>query len=217
MRPDGIDETNEPIGCGGPIVTTTTTTSTTSTTLPCDPHPDDVTPAPRQQHAAAEPGAPKGLVRIVDARRARRESDPPPSPGTPGDPTVGGGTLVVYNAAGSPEAVTVALPPTGWTALGSPSSPKGYRYRGSGPIRSVVVRPNRIAVKGGRAAWGYTLDEASQGRVAVRLGLGTERPWCADVPAKVSGNPPSTTANDRVDVFVGAPRTPPPSSCPPEP
>jgi len=34
VRPDGIDETNAPIGCGGPIVSTTTSTSTTSTTLP---------------------------------------------------------------------------------------------------------------------------------------------------------------------------------------
>src|SRR5207253_105972 len=34
VRPEGIDETNEPIGCGGPVVTTTSSTSTTTTTLP---------------------------------------------------------------------------------------------------------------------------------------------------------------------------------------
>src|SRR6185295_3269900 len=34
VRPDGIDETNEPYGCGGPVVTTT---STTTTTLPYVP------------------------------------------------------------------------------------------------------------------------------------------------------------------------------------
>jgi hypothetical protein len=27
--------------------------------------------------------------------------------------------------------------------------------------------------------------------------------WCADAPAKASGNPPSTANNDRVDKFVG--------------
>src|SRR5207249_273873 len=34
VRPEGIDETNEPIGCGCPVVTTTSSTSTSTTTLP---------------------------------------------------------------------------------------------------------------------------------------------------------------------------------------
>jgi hypothetical protein len=45
--------------------------------------------------------------------------------------------------------------------------------------------------------------------VAVQVRLGTAAAWCADVPAKTSGKPPTTTKNDRVDRFLGQPRTPP--------
>jgi hypothetical protein len=66
-------------------------------------------------------------------------------------------------------------------------------------------------VKGGKAGWGYTLDQPSQGTVAVRLTLGADRPWCAAAPAK--GGP----ANDTVGRFVAQRNTPPPASCPPVP
>jgi hypothetical protein len=47
------------------------------------------------------------------------------------------------------------------------------------------------------------------------LGAGIE--WCASAAAKLSGKPPSTAANDRVNLFVAAPKSPPPSTCPPVP
>src|SRR4029450_9918166 len=104
------------------------------------------------------------------------------------------------------DAVTVSLPPTSpdgsaWTRLGTPTSPQGYRYKGknpNGPVASVTVRADAIAIRGGKANWSYTLNEAAQGRVAVQLRLGTGAGWCADAPAKTSGSPPSTASNDTV-------------------
>ena len=146
----------------------------------------------------------------------------PPFSGS-GDPTIVGATLVVYNSGGlTTDAVTVSLPPTSpdgsaWTRLGTPTSPQGYRYKGknpNGPVASVTVRADSISIRGGKASWSYTLNEAAQGRVAVRLRLGTGAGWCADAPAKASGTPPSTATNDTVDRFVGQPKTPAPGVCP---
>ncbi len=136
-----------------------------------------------------------------------------PSSGSAGDPTLGGATLVVYNANGSGEAFTIALPASGWTARNGPS----YRFKGadsSAPITKVEVKANQIKIRGGRESFGYTLDEPSQGRIAIRLTLGTSPTWCADAPAKASGNPPSTAKYDRVDKFIAAPKSPRPAACP---
>ena len=68
------------------------------------------------------------------------------------------------------------------------------------------ARADRISVKGGTAAWPYTLDEASQGRIAVRLTLGADRPWCAEARGSL----------DVVNEFVAV-RDALPTSCPPLP
>lgn len=143
-----------------------------------------------------------------------------PGVGSAGDPTLHGGTLAVYNSAGSGEKVAVTLPAGSWTPLGSSSSPSGYRYTGSdanGPVARVIVKNDQLLVRGGKSNWVYTLDEPSQGRIALRLTLGSGAAWCGDAPAKSSGNPPSTTSNDRVDKFTAQTRTPAPASCPPMP
>ena len=103
--------------------------------------------------------------------------------------------------------------------LGSPSSPKGWKYRGSRigdeMVKSVTVKADTIRMRGTGT---YTLDEPQQGRVAVTLELGASGPtWCADAPAKLSGNPPSTASNDLPGRFVAQPKTAPPGSCPTPP
>lgn len=138
-----------------------------------------------------------------------------PVPGSADDPTGAGASVVVQNGAGSGESVRVDLPASGWTRLGSPTSPRGYAYKSADPnaaVTKVTIKPDLISFKGGKAAWGYTLDEAQQGRIAVRLQLGGMF-WCADAPAKSSGSPPSTAANDRPGKFVAASKTPAPTSC----
>ena len=144
----------------------------------------------------------------------------PPLPGSSGDPTAGGAVLQVYNADGlTPDAVSVSLPANGWSALGSPPSPKGWRFRGdaSAPIRSLVIKSNRIVLRGGKSTWGYTLDETSQGRVALRLQLGSGPLWCTATPADAKGNPPSTAQSDRPGLFKASGLAAAPASCPPLP
>jgi hypothetical protein len=68
-------------------------------------------------------------------------------------------------------------------------------------------------VKGKGPGWTYTLDEAPQGRVGVRVRLG-DVAWCADAAARTSGTPPSSTRFDHVDKFDGQRAAPPPRVCP---
>jgi hypothetical protein len=199
------------------VGTTSTTTSTTSTTVPPGAFIGVRTSALTLRDRTT-PSTP--TARRVSFR-ARTKTDPPanrvmpPAAGSGGDPTLHGAVVVVYNSAGSGEQVTVTLPATGWRLLST-----GYRYTSpatTDAITRVIVKGDYLKIRGGKENWGYTLNEPSQGRMAVRLRLGTDTPWCADAPAKASGNPPSTAANDRVDRFVAQPKTAAPAACPPVP
>jgi hypothetical protein len=106
-----------------------------------------------------------------------------PPRGSGGDPTLAGARLRVYNANGSGEQATVDLPATQWSASGS-----GYTFRGSGAVTTVRVRADRLTVRGGKALWPYTLDEPSQGRIAVRLTLGDGVDWCAEAVVAIGGD-----------------------------
>jgi hypothetical protein len=44
------------------------------------------------------------------------------------------------------------------------------------------VRSLKLYVRGAGATWGYTLDEAFQGTLAVRVRLGTGVEWCGEGP-----------------------------------
>jgi len=136
-----------------------------------------------------------------------------PGPGSDGDPTPdgatgGGATLTVYNPA-SGESFTIALPADKWTRQGTPT-PRTYRYAdGSGAISRAFVRPYKVYIRGGGSGWGFTLDEASQGTIAVRLTLGTGVTWCAEAPGRY---PPSL--NDIQDKFRSV-KAGAPGACPP--
>ena len=62
---------------------------------------------------------------------------------------------------------------------------------------------DKVVIHGGGAALGYTLNEPAQGRIAVRLELGTAVTWCADAPG----------AADVVGAFKAV-VSPAPASCP---
>jgi hypothetical protein len=152
------------------------------------------------------------------AFKATTTSDPaanrvvPPAPGSAGDPTLGGAVLTVYNSAGTFETVPIPLAAADWTASGG-----SYSYRGpdpNGPVQRITISADRIDVKAGKSAFGYSLDEPAQGSVAVRLQLGSTIVWCANAVAKRSGSPPSPAKNDKPDRFVAAKRTPAPFFCP---
>ena len=142
-----------------------------------------------------------------------------PAPGSAGDPTLNGGTLVVYNGAGGSESFTVDLPAARWRVEGDTSPPGGYRYvfASTAPVWKVYVKGPKLSVRGGRAQWLYTLDEPSQGAIAVRLTLGTAVTYCSVALPRTSGSPPSSAAYDKVDKFQAIRRQPAPDDCPPLP
>ncbi|MCW5892400.1 MAG: beta-propeller fold lactonase family protein [bacterium] len=193
-------------------VTTTTSTSTTTTTVPPAPF---VLVQTTQLALKDRVNPPLPAARKLNFKSDTRKDGPAnrivvPGRVSAGDPTLGGATLVVYNANGSGEAVTIPLPASGWAAYDSSPTPKGYRFKGSdpnGPVSRVILKADQIKIKGGKSNFAYTLDEASQGRMAIRLQLGSATPWCAAAGAKNANN-------DVAGRFTAASRTPAPPSCP---
>jgi hypothetical protein len=188
-------------------VTTTTAPTTTTTTLPLPPNPVLIPTKSLQLRDDNEPPIELKKRRITFRSDTTVYGGPnsivPPAGGSAGDPRIGGGVLLVYNA-GPPsyptDSVYVQLPAAYWTAIKDDPA-RGYKFKGpdpvNGPIRNVTVKPHKIAIQGGKANWQYTLDEGLQFAVAVRLALGSEAGWCAYAP-RMSGND-----TDRVDKFVG--------------
>jgi hypothetical protein len=135
-----------------------------------------------------------------------------PATGGAGDPTLHGARLRVYNGAGSGEQVTIDLAAGGWSVGGK----GGFEFKDSSvgaPVQRVTVRNDLLKVKGGKAGWPYTLNEAGQGRMVLRLTLGSEVQWCAEAPAKLSGSPPASARSDRQDLFKAESKTAPPVAC----
>jgi len=182
--------------------------------------PAEVVPVPaaklllKDGTAKAKPNAKKLQLGISTRGAPAGQRVVQPALGSDGDPTLHGAVLHVFNAAAGGEVASFALPAAGWQRLGSTSKPRGFRFRGDGAIRKVMVEHDRVTITGGKASFCYSLDEAQQGRVGARLELGSAVAWCVDVPAKAQGNPPSTAKNDAVDVFRGAANTPAPATCP---
>lgn len=140
-----------------------------------------------------------------------------PAPGTDGDPTLHGATLSVVNTAGTGETFTIDLDAGSWSMLGSSSSPKGWKWKPSDPssaVSLVKVKDDLIKVKAGDEAFAYTLDEPSQGSVGMRLTLGTGWLFCADVPARTKGDPPSSEKYDKPEKFSGEKKSAGPTLCP---
>jgi len=145
-----------------------------------------------------------------------------PAPGSDGDPTIdgasgGGGLLEVYNAAGSGEIVTVPLPAERWRFVAFSATEFRYMFVGDPPVWRVWVRGHKISIRGGKAAWDYTLDEPSQGAIAVRLTLGTGITYCSLGLPRISGTPPSSARSDRPGRFSAAIDQVASDSCPPLP
>jgi outer membrane protein assembly factor BamB len=114
---------------------------------------------------------------------SRDPSIAPASPGTPGDPTLGGGELRVLNPISLEETV-ISLPPGNWVGLGNPAGARGYKYRdrspSRGPCRTALIKHGKLktACKGRQI--GFTLDEVSQVSLAATFGLGIDRAYCME-------------------------------------
>src|SRR5262245_57284019 len=220
---DELDAGSDPadpasIPTGGTTTTTTTTPGSTTTTTTPPAVTLIQTTTLKLTDDPELPGSGKVSFKSSTKKDLVGNRIALPAPGSAGDPRNGGASLRVYNSAGlTNDFLLRMLAPEGWTLLGSESAPKGYRYRGKdvgdSVIQSMTIKADSIRVKG---ASSYTLDEAAQGRVAVKIFSGTVA-WCTDAPAKTSGNPPSTAKNDRPGKFTAQAKTPAPGACPTEP
>lgn len=149
-------------------------------------------------------------------------ADPPhqvqaPTPGGPSDPSLGGGLLEIHNSAGTGEIVSIPLPVELWRLTGDPTGEFRYVFTSPPPVWKVYVKGHKISVRGGKDAWPYTLDELSQGSIAVRLTLGTDITYCSDALPRTSGDPPSSASYDHAGKFQARPQQLAPTTCPPLP
>jgi outer membrane protein assembly factor BamB len=99
-----------------------------------------------------------------------------PDPDDPAAPTAAGATLEITNPATN-ESTSLALPSAGWTVT-PPKAIGGTRYKyldktaANGPCKVVVLKGNRaLKAKCDGAGIAFTLDEATQGGLDVRLVL----------------------------------------------
>jgi hypothetical protein len=136
----------------------------------------------------------------------------PPPIASADDPTLAGATLVVYNTGGVPQTVSIELPASQWTIIGTAANFKGYHFHSDntavGPVTRVFVKPDKLFVRGGKTNWTYLLGPDSQGSIAARLTLGEGTTWCSETPAK-----PPSSMNDTPSKFVGF-KGSVPASCP---
>jgi hypothetical protein len=123
-----------------------------------------------------------------------------PADGSAGDPSLHGGSVEIFNSAGSGESDIYALPTGGWRRIpANPLDPlRGWKYKevvANPPTDDhavkVVMRIGssysvlRVIVKDDRGTFiAYTLDEPMQGSLGVRIATGTDR-HCADFAAGV--------------------------------
>ena len=66
----------------------------------------------------------------------------------------------------------------------------------------MFLKNDKLSIRGGKAAFPYTLDELAQGSIAVRLTIGTGLTWCTDALPRTSGSPPSSAQFDRPGKFA---------------
>jgi hypothetical protein len=127
-----------------------------------------------------------------------------PTPGSADDPRQNGASLQVFNP-NTGETFTFSLPKTHWSL--SPSGTQ-YRYKDSALAESGKVKTARIGTKSLRATGrkiGITLNESSQGVLAVVVASGTFR-YCARFDD-------GSIRRDQPGSF-NARRAPAPGSCP---
>ncbi len=108
-----------------------------------------------------------------------------PWPGSPNDPRTAGATVRIANPTRLEEATLVIPGGAGWKGLGKPAGAEGYKYRapkGVGPCTTIVAKPEhslRAVCKAKAGPLPFSLDEASQGSLAVSARFGVAPPQCA--------------------------------------
>lgn len=91
------------------------------------------------------------------------------------DPVLQGAVLRVVAAGDAGFDTSYELPASHWTYMGRANRPHGYRFRGAGPIRKLVLREGRLLrIRARGAGLGHRLG-TNPGNVDIVLRLGTQR------------------------------------------
>jgi len=181
----------------GVCSTTTTTAVTTSTTVTTTSFPpgsgQPITGTKLLLKANPSKAAKKALMLLA--------KDPAI---VAGDPTKLGGSLRVFTTAGEAFDTPYPLGASHWKPIGKPGAPKGYRFTDpAGPIKSVVVKPGKVAKAIGKGSGlGHTLA-ANPDPVTVLLAVGTQRDCMSFAGGKFVAGKKYLATND-----------PPPAACP---
>jgi hypothetical protein len=214
-----------------PTVTARRTTTATATMTPTA----GATPVPTATPGAAAPipVAGKQLVlkdNPLDAtRRSAVVALKDPAITTLGiDPVADGASIEIYNANGSGESVCLALPSLAgsWRRSGPLSRPK-FIYKdaaaANGPCKTATIAMGsgiKVICKAKDAPLAYSLDEPSQGAMAVRVTSGRTT-WCASFGGRVvrdSGTDPPVDGGrgqfSAKDALAPAACPSAPSACP---
>ena len=150
-------------------------------------------------------------LRIVETVRATPR-------GSRFDPTIHGATLKIFNPA-TEELASIDLPAPNWRA---DVRKKDYLYvdrgRVDGPCKRVIIdAPRRIVVRCVGDGIGFSLDEPSQGELAIALELGVDRMrYCAVFGGTILADESTATSTRRAGrAFFKAEDSPLAIGCPP--
>ncbi|MEE8310875.1 MAG: PQQ-binding-like beta-propeller repeat protein [Candidatus Binatia bacterium] len=141
-----------------------------------------------------------------------------PNPESDEDPTMNGATLTLSNPL-TQETDTYSLPPSGWAGIGNPPGIKGYKYKdgslANGPCKGVQIKAGKLVkAKCQGDGMAFTLDEASQGELAIALRIGPGGAWryCSVFGGTITKDAGSGVTGDKGDFkSKSADR---PTSCP---
>lgn len=106
-----------------------------------------------------------------------------PPAATNADPSLHGATLRLWNPA-TLESQEFVLPAgADWKLLGNPAGSKGYKFKSkTAPCKSLLIKPGKLwkaSCGSSTAPLTWTLDEASQGELAISLQMGDGALQCA--------------------------------------
>ncbi len=175
--------------CGTTTTVVTTSTTVTTTSFP----PGSGRPvAGTTLLLKANPSKPAKKALVLVAKDARLVA---------GDPTQTGGNLRVSTSAGDGFDTSYPLPASRWKPIGKG---KGYRFKDpAGPIKSVVVKPGKVAKAIGKGSGLEHTLAANPDPVTVLLAVGTQRDCMSFAGGKFVARKKYLATND-----------PPPAACP---